>query len=314
MKFQAISDGTTKLAVLASSDSMIVGLDLRTGKVSIEDVQYVPSNFHEIGEIDLPPFLGTVYLDVDDILLDFHGYLNAFVGRTYDLILSHDFKPSEYDYSDVLKGHGDGTLTIGKIFTDMGITWPKELHAIHNASLFTKALKALGARIVLVTSVSLEQLPVRIANLARNGVLFDELYPSKGIKKSSIINAFKYRATQDDIFVDDMLSNCYEVGANSVGLSIITLKTPYNETFAKTNGANAYSALDSKIESFGFVQEIYTATLEHVAAAVLRDKGLQNVQESEPVKLSFEQVKPAYGCGSDNACASCPSRKSGTTG
>jgi hypothetical protein len=138
---------------------------------------------------------------------------------------------------------------------------------------------------VLLTAITVHQLSARIQNLHDNGIIFDEFYPTKGIKKSDIIKAFAYRATKHDLFVDDMIKNCFDVAENLPGITIFTLNTPYNETFVGATGQLDHRSLKCKIQSFNYVNDIFIASLQHVSGTILQMKGLKTHELEKAVSI-----------------------------
>lgn len=124
------------------------------------------------------------FLDVDGVLVNFSAKAITHLNSTYGLAIPEGYEPKTWLWSDVVPEHARDW------FTKMPTDWVVDVPAYEGAADLTWNLKLLGARIILVTKVPMDQFAARIVNLASHGIVFDEIVPvPHGHKKSDIINA-----------------------------------------------------------------------------------------------------------------------------
>lgn len=151
------------------------------------------------------------FLDVDGVLSNFSAEAARFLNSTYGLKIPLDFEPSDWAWSDVVpQEHSDW-------FSKMPTDWVQHAQLYPGAAEFTRNLKQLGTRIILITKVPLDQVVARIHRLNDLGIEFDEILAvSHGQKKSEFINACRARYPNanwfylEDSFTEmvDVVQNC----------------------------------------------------------------------------------------------------------
>lgn len=172
-----------------------------------------------------------VWLDVDDVLLDFKNRHNKFLRKKYKVNIPDDYVPQTWDYLEVLKH----PLTFIETLRALGTNWSRNQKALPQAKEFTQKLKKAGVRVILITHIEGEQGPDRIANLVKNGITFDEIYFTMGRKKSDFMKALilKYPGCRH-VFVDDKASNVIDflktIKESTLGVS---LDLPFNQEWLK---------------------------------------------------------------------------------
>jgi hypothetical protein len=176
--------------------------------------------------MDLSKFKFTVFLDVDDIIFDFHKYFAQHLREKHGVQVGDKFLPQNYDYSDVVPNFAE-------IFAALPVDWPARLELISGAKSMVDTLRALGGRIIMLTSLANNQVPFRLKALRETGVHFDEIYFTWGQPKSAFINQLLERAPGPLLFVDDALKNCNDVFENTPVKEALCYRTPYNRIHLK---------------------------------------------------------------------------------
>lgn len=165
-----------------------------------------------------------VWVDVDDILVDFHKMFNQHLNTKYNLNLPHDFLPKDMKYSEL-------SINAYKEIDGLPAHWPLNQEVIDGAVEFTHKLNDLGCRVVLITSINGESGHFRIENLLKHKIYFDEIYFTKGIgiSKGDLAAKMLHRFhTEDHIFVDDMVKNCIDFANKVPALKTFALDFSYN--------------------------------------------------------------------------------------
>lgn len=203
-----------------------------------------------------------LWVDVDEVLLNFLRRFNQeLVGRGYDIPL--DYVPSYYDYDEIL---GPGKFL--SVFTAMTSDWLRELSPFPGADEFTRRLKELGCRVILITSVTGVQLPLRLENLRRAEIYFDEIYATRGLAKSTFVRELIPRYVDSrgrptkHIIVDDTLSNVLEF-LSGVPRSVrgVTMSVPYNLPGLRTHSPKQLAKVNYKATN---QKELFDQTLRVV--------------------------------------------------
>jgi len=170
-----------------------------------------------------------VWLDVDDVLVDFCRTYNAHITSMGHGPLMLDYVPVSWNYLEVL-----GTEERSReIFASLPADWPLNLEAHQGAVAFTWKLHMAGARVVLITSLGQAFAVHRLKNLTAHGIYFDEiLFTSKGEgqEKPDYMDALMSRyAGAQHVFADDYWKNLLAVAKEFGSLvSTYTFERPYN--------------------------------------------------------------------------------------
>jgi hypothetical protein len=207
-----------------------------------------------------------VWIDVDEVLLNFCRKFNQELIRLgYEVPV--DYVPIDYDYCEIV---GPGAFP--GIFEGMDPKWVGELDGFPGAAEFTRRLKELGCRVVLITSIHGFQMPDRIHNLRQHKIYYDELYPSRGRKKSEFARVLLPRYVDPrgkpcrHIIIDDTMKNTLEFVDNVPrAVKGITLNVPYNRLELERHGD------DARINSEATTQRgMFEATLRCVVRLLSR--------------------------------------------
>lgn len=168
-----------------------------------------------------------VWLDVDDVLLDFKAKYNRHLRINYGLKIKDNYVPKNWHYTEVLPKK----VSFAETMQGLGMPWAKNLKPIDQAMEFTQKLKSLGIKVILITHIEGEQGPDRIENLVENKIHFDEIYFTMGRKKSEFAKAISLRYPKHQhIFVDDKAENVTDF-LTHVPKTIfgVTMDLPYND-------------------------------------------------------------------------------------
>jgi hypothetical protein len=155
-----------------------------------------------------------IWLDVDDLLVSFNRMFNAHL-RSRGVSLCLDFMPQKYSWADIMSAD-----EFNEHFLALGPHWPRDLEVFSGAAEFTRRLKELGCRVILLTSIDSTMLPERLKNLQDHKIYFDEAYPTKGRQKSEFANELHSRyvnargAPVLNIICDDYGKNVLEFVEN----------------------------------------------------------------------------------------------------
>lgn len=185
-----------------------------------------------------PP--AVVWLDVDDILLDFCGMYNKHLsGLGYSSPgrkrgIPEGYYPDNWNYSEIVsqEEHRD-------VFGTLPVDWPASLRA-HGGSIgFTWRLHEAGARVVLVTSLPQTKALYRMRNLLAHGFYFDEIYftgHGEAQSKEEYVEALMQRfPASRHIFVDDRGETCLAFAKHfgNSRIDVHTVDRPYNKKFSE---------------------------------------------------------------------------------
>jgi hypothetical protein len=202
-----------------------------------------------------------VFLDVDDLLVEFQPYVMQVVNATFQSSLPLDYKPNHWDWREILPaGMTDRELMRNIIPCD----WPLRLEATSYAAQFTQNIAAMGVQVVLITKLEQSKQVLRLKNLAKNGIYYDEIYfcdPEHN--KSDFVNSCLDRFSSDYwFFADDNAKNCTDVAENCYAREnvwVYSLKYPYNsESFENSQ----IRFRESPLEIFLSIQEKISELLE----------------------------------------------------
>ena len=169
--------------------------------------------------------VGIVFLDVDDILLDFQGYGVEYVRKHLNALLPEGYRPQVWSGED------------------LGIAWKeliplmqpgcnRDLVALPGAAELTNWLMNAGFRVVLITKIQ-SNWELRMQNLRTQGIRYDEIYfcpfsQGKSVFVNEVLARFKPKIPW--LFLDDNYTNCLEVATASPlwpGV-VLQLDLPYN--------------------------------------------------------------------------------------
>ena len=207
-----------------------------------------------------------VWLDADDVAVDFHRFFNAHLRQNgYKVAL--DFIPQKYSYLDVMS-----QSQFNAMFSSLGSHWPRDLEAFSGAAEFTRRLKELGCRVIIITSIDGHQLPERIKNLQEHQIYFDEIYATKGRNKSEYAKELLPRyvsargAPVLNILVDDFAKNVLDfVEQVPRAVKGITMDIGYSKDWLKKAEGNRKISGRSRTP-----QELYEETLRCIAKLLIR--------------------------------------------
>lgn len=176
------------------------------------------------------------YLDVDNILSDFDEYFFEFAKKMG--IPGAQNLPSGYIAKKMNFTEIEG-MDFMTVFREFPHEWPQLLRTYEGAAEFTRSLKALGAHVILITSIPENKHKYRARRMVDDLVLFEALLCTFPGKKEDFIEASNAALgiTSSDlvIFVDDMLKNCLPVQKAFPTAEVLTLNVGYNEEAAALN-------------------------------------------------------------------------------
>lgn len=173
-----------------------------------------------------------IWLDVDDVLLDFKNRHNRFLRKKYKVNIPDDYIPLNWDYTEVI----EAPLTFKETMQALGNRWSQNQKALPGASKFVKTLKKHGYHIILITHIEGEQGPERIKNLIKNKIIFDEIYFTLGRHKSEFAKEIIKKFPKDfsHIFMDDKAGNVIDFIENVPQTTLgVSLDLPFNEQWLK---------------------------------------------------------------------------------
>jgi len=195
-----------------------------------------------------------VWLDVDDVLVDFCGLYNAHISSLGYGPLEKDYVPRHWNYSEIVGGESHGRA----VFAALPPDWPLKLEAKRGAVAFTWRLHRAGARVILITSLEQRHASARIENLVAHGFYFDEIYftgHGDGQEKHHYIDAhFQRYGSARHIFIDDYAKNVVAVaGALGALVESWTFDRPYNDQYAGQMAALCVTVLPDRETLFDAV-------------------------------------------------------------
>jgi hypothetical protein len=168
-----------------------------------------------------------VWLDVDDVLLDFKHMYNRHLKENYGIKIPENYQPLTWDYTEVLPKK----IKFPETMKTLGKFWTSNQTALPGAAQFTKTLEKLGVHIILITHIEGEQAPDRLAVLTDQKICFHEAYFTMGRTKGDFAKQVVRRYPKAiNLFMDDKAANVVEF-LNEVPRvhTGITLTVPYND-------------------------------------------------------------------------------------
>lgn len=168
-----------------------------------------------------------VWLDVDDVLLDFRSMYNRHLKENYGIKIPEDYQALTWDYTEVLPKK----IKFPETMKTLGKFWTANQQALPGAAKFTQDLEKLGVHIILITHIEGEQAPDRMKVLTDQKISFHEAYFTMGRTKGDFAKQVVRRYPNAiNMFLDDKASNVWEF-ANVVPRvhTGITLDVPFND-------------------------------------------------------------------------------------
>ena len=204
-----------------------------------------------------------VWVDVDEVLVEFRSMLNDHLNKSFNLNLDRDYVAHDWHYSDVLPKEA----SFPTIMSGLPKNWPEHQPLYAGAAEFTQTLKEMGCEVVLITHIDLELAPYRLKNLFYHGIYFDEIYFTLGKSKTDFAVPLSLRFTDEEnrpaknIIIDDKAQNVIEFLDMVPNMSLaVTMDYNYNkESLAKCR--NYGKMLDAKSKT---QQEMYKKVLAEV--------------------------------------------------
>jgi hypothetical protein len=208
------------------------------------------------------------WLDVDDVLVDFHRLFNALIKKKgYDVPLN--YIPSKYSYAELMPEE-----QFSEYFVQLGQNWPAKCKVFKGAAEFTRKLSEHGVRVILITSVFGHQGPERIKNLCKNHIYFDEIYLTKGRQKSEFASWLSTRYVDSkgcpvkNILVDDFAKNAVEfIKMVPNAVAGITMNIGYSQPYIKKAKNNKKLFSESVTQT-----ELYDTTFRVLAQLMSEGK------------------------------------------
>jgi hypothetical protein len=217
-----------------------------------------------------------VWLDVDDVLVDFHKIFNSYARRRGHDIPVH-YMPERYSYAEVMSEKEFITC-----FNGLGDDWPARVHALDGAAEFTRQLSEMGCRVILITSVNGYQGPERIQNLCKNKIYFDEIYLTRGRRKGEFASWLSTRYVDSrgrrvkSILVDDYAKNAVEFVRNVPNSSATTLGVGYSKEWVRK-----YKHLKRIDGASKNQKELYDATFKMIAKLLTKRPKVKKKRKSK---------------------------------
>lgn len=204
-----------------------------------------------------------VWVDVDEVLVEFRPLLNAHLNKSFNLSLHRDYVANDWGYSDVIPKEA----SFPEIMSGLPKNWPEHQVLYEGAAEFTRDLKKLGCEVVLITHLDLELAPYRLKNLFYHQVYFDEIYFTLGKSKVDFAHPVSLRFTDNqgrpakNIVIDDKAQNVVEFLDLMPNMALgVTMDYAYNKsTLAKTK--NFGPLLDAKSKT---QQDMYQKVIAKV--------------------------------------------------
>ena len=170
-----------------------------------------------------------VFLDVDDVLVNFLSLFNKQISQMSKVKVKSSYVPKNLGWTELLS-----SLAFERIMDSLQDSWPSETKCFKGAAAFTKRLRKLGARVIIITSILPKSAPYRLEQLLDEGVEFDEAYFTRGSEKGAfarqLVRRFRKKGSPRAILVDDMMRNCIEFTENVPNSIAFTLSYPYNDS------------------------------------------------------------------------------------
>lgn len=170
-----------------------------------------------------------VWLDVDDVLVDFLGKFNKHLNARLGTSLHRSYMPKSLGWSEIVSKEAF-EFAMNSLPDD----WTGDMEIFKGAAEFTKKLRKAGVRVNIITSIFSKSAPYRIKSLIAQGVEFDEAYFTKGAEKGAfareLVERFKKNGKYPkSILVDDMMRNCIEFTEKVPNSAAFSLDYPYND-------------------------------------------------------------------------------------
>jgi len=175
-----------------------------------------------------------LFCDVDGILLDFTGYTLSYLAAYYGIKIPDDYVPTSWNMTD-LAPKGVEIVRWESIVPD---DWPLHLNAFPKAKKFLNIMHEKGYYIVMVTRLGQSLQLLRLENLNKHGLYYDEIYfTAHGQSKANFINmVLKRHNPKKWIFVDDKALTCTEIlELKSKNSKVYSLDYPFNANIRKQN-------------------------------------------------------------------------------
>jgi hypothetical protein len=202
-----------------------------------------------------------VWLDVDDVLLDFRRMYNRHLKEKYNINILEDYQASTWDYTEILE-----TIKFLDTMSTMSEHWTSTQKIIPGADKFTQELEKLGVHIILITHLDGSLAPNRIDALTSQNVVFHEAYFTMGRTKGDFAQQVVRRYPKAlNLFMDDRAANVEEfVRVMPRVHTAITLDVPFNEP----EKSNALESGEKRILFVPDQQAMYQEMLKIVKTLV----------------------------------------------
>jgi hypothetical protein len=209
-----------------------------------------------------------IWLDVDGTIMDFYREF-AKHARKYGYKIPVNYIPEEYSYGELMP-----EKKFRKLFMEMGDGWPARLIAFPGAAEFTRRLKEIGCRVIILTKLPGHQGPERFKALLQHHIYFDEAYLTYGRTKSQFAKPLtkRYKNSQGQptmhILIDDNGDCVTEFVENMPNSRAITMTLKYNRPWHKQMKKSKrvhYRAKDTT--------ELYEMSLKYIGKLLTSRKG-----------------------------------------
>lgn len=194
------------------------------------------------------------FLDVDGVLLNFNKLVYSHLASAYGIEIPKDYIPKSWDFSD-LRPKDAEAVSWAKV---VGVDWPLHLKPFNNTKQFMDKLKKKGYHIILITRIGQSMQLLRIENLIKHGLPFDEIYFTSysQIKADVIKTALARHKPQKWIFADDKAAACIPVlDLKDRRGQTFSIDYPFNKSIKKEDPKGLVWATDE--------QDLYQMVLEN---------------------------------------------------
>ena len=174
------------------------------------------------------------FLDVDGILLNFNKLVFQHLSSAHGIEIPKDYIPKSWNFTE-LTPKGKKYVPWKKI---IGIDWASHVKPFNNAKSFLDKLKRKGYHIVLITRLDQSMQILRMENLIKHGLHYDEIYFNEDsqIKADIMVTVLARYKPKEWIFADDKAASCLRVlDIKNKNSKVYSLEYPFNKSIIKNS-------------------------------------------------------------------------------
>lgn len=169
-----------------------------------------------------------LWIDVDDVLLEFRPMFNQFLRETYGFKIDNDYMAKTWTYDEIIP-EGDDFMNY---FNSLPVNWTENQVPFPFVKKYLNEIKKMGHHIIFITAVPEHVVHYRLKNLISHNLYFDEIYftsQSKSVYAKEVLKRFRDNDKLKNILIDDRAKNGVDFHKNIPNMEkIVSLKADFN--------------------------------------------------------------------------------------